>query len=67
VLGAYSVVTGQLTTIANNSYIRSVTICGMLQKLAKEYVGREIVIVIVLDNARYLRYLNLIERLCKFV
>jgi hypothetical protein len=51
VLGAYNILTGQLITIANDSYINSITICEMLQKIAGQYVGREI--IIVLDNAKY--------------
>ena len=53
VLGAFNAITGQLTTVANDSYITSTTVCEMLHKLAKQYAGRPI--VIILDNASYQR------------
>jgi transposase len=53
VLGAYNAITGQLTTVANDGYITATTVCEMLHKLAEQYAGRSI--VIVLDNARYQR------------
>jgi transposase len=53
VLGAFNVITGQLTTVANDGYITATTVCELLHKLAKQYAGRPI--VIVLDNARYQR------------
>ena len=58
VLGAYDVVTGQLTTVANDGYINAMTVCEMLRKLAVRYAGRPI--VIVLDNARY-QHCKLVE------
>jgi len=51
VLGAFNVVSGQLTTVANDGYITATTVCELLRKLAAQYAGRPI--VIVLDNARY--------------
>jgi transposase len=51
VLGAFNVVSGQLTTVANDGYITATTVCELLRKLAVQYSGRPI--VIVLDNARY--------------
>jgi transposase len=53
VLGAYNVVSGQLTTVANDGYITATTVCELLRKLAVQYAGCPI--VIVLDNARYQR------------
>jgi transposase len=53
VLGAFNAITGELTTVANDSYITSTTVCEMLHKLAKQYAGRPI--VIILDNASYQR------------
>ena len=50
VLGAFNVITGQLTTVANDGYITATTVCEMLHKLAEQYAGRPI--VIILDNAR---------------
>jgi transposase len=62
VLGAYNVITGQLTTVANDGYITATTVCELLHKLAEQYAGRPI--VIVLDNARYQRC-KLVEDLAK--
>ena len=62
VLGAFNVITGQLTTVANDGYITATTVCEMLHKLAEQYAGRPI--VIILDNARYQRC-KLVEDLAK--
>ena len=53
VLGAFNAITGQLTTVANDGYITATTVCELLHKLAEQYAGHPI--VIVLDNARYQR------------
>jgi transposase len=60
VLGAFNAITGQLTTVANDGYITATTVCELLHKLAEQYAGRPI--VIVLDNARYQRC-KLVEEL----
>jgi len=62
VLGAYNAITGQLTTVANDGYITATTVCELLRKLAEQYAGRPI--VIVLDNARY-QHCKLVEELAK--
>jgi transposase len=62
VLGAYNVVSGQLTTVANDGYITATTVCEMLHKLSEQYAGRPI--VIVLDNARY-QHCKLVEALAE--
>lgn len=62
VLGAYNVVSGKLTTVANDGYITATTVCELLQKLAELYVG--IPIVLVLDNARY-QHCKLVEAKAK--
>jgi transposase len=51
VLGALNFVTKEVTTVTNDAYITSITICEMLQKLAAKYAGTAI--HIILDNARY--------------
>jgi transposase len=51
VLGALNFVTNKITTITNDAYITSTEICGLLRKLAVEYAGNPI--YLVLDNARY--------------
>jgi len=51
VLGALNFVTKKVTTIANDKYITATEVCEMLRKVAAEYVGRAV--HIVLDNARY--------------
>ena len=53
VLGAYNFVTGELTSVTNDSYITATEVCELLQKLSKQYVGCPI--SVVMDNARYQR------------
>ena len=51
VLGALNFITKKMTTVTNDSYINAFEICTMLEKLAAEYAGTPI--YLVLDNARY--------------
>ena len=51
VLGALNYLTKKATTVVNDTYITSTEICGLLKKLAAEYVN--VPICLVLDNARY--------------
>ena len=51
VLGALDFVSKKVTTVANNTYITAAEVCEMLRKVASEYVGKPV--HIVLDNARY--------------
>lgn len=51
VLGALNFVTKKVTTVANDSYITAAEVCEMLRKVALEYAGKPV--HIVLDNARY--------------
>ena len=51
VLGALNFVTKKVTTVTNDAYITATEICEMLRKVAAEYEGKAI--HIVLDNARY--------------
>ena len=51
VLGALNHVTKKLTTVTNDTYITSTQVCELLKKVAEEYVGKTI--HIVLDNASY--------------
>ena len=51
VLGALNFVTKKVTTVANDTYITAATVCEMLRKVAAEYAGKPL--HIVLDNARY--------------
>ena len=62
VLGAFNAISGQFTMVANDGYITATTVCELLQKLAVQYAGRPI--VIVLDNARY-QHCNLVKDLAK--
>ena len=43
--------TKKVTTIANDKYITATEVCEMLRKVAAEYAGKSV--HIVLDNARY--------------
>jgi transposase len=51
VLGALNFVTKKVTTVTNDTYITGAEICSMLMKLAAEYAGKTI--YVILDNARY--------------
>jgi transposase len=51
VLGALNFVTKKATIVANDTYITAVEVCEMLRKVAAEYAGKAV--HIVLDNARY--------------
>jgi transposase len=51
VLGALNFMTKKLTTITNDTYITASQICSLLLKVADEYVGMPI--YLILDNARY--------------
>jgi len=51
VLGALDYVSKKITTVTNTAYITATEVCQLLEKIAKEYVGKAI--FIVLDNARY--------------
>ena len=51
VLGALNFVTKKVTVVANDAYITATEVCDMLRKVATEYAGKPV--HIVLDNARY--------------
>ena len=51
VLGALNFVTKEVTTVADDAYINAVVVCEMLRKVASEYAGKSV--HIVLDNACY--------------
>ena len=51
VLGALNFVTKKVTAVTNDTYITAAEVCGILRKVAAEYAGKPI--HIVLDNARY--------------
>jgi len=51
VLGALDFVSKKITTITNDTYITSVQVCDLLRKLALDYAGSPI--HLVLDNASY--------------
>jgi transposase len=51
VLGALNFLTKRVTTIANVTYITASEVCEMLRKVAMEYAGKPV--HIILDNARY--------------
>jgi Integrase core domain. len=62
VLGAFNAASGELTSVANDSYITATTVCELLKKLSIQYAGRSI--VIVLDNARC-QHCRMVEELAK--
>jgi len=51
VLGALNFVSKKVTTVTNDTYITSTHICDMLRKIALEYAGKPI--SVILDNASY--------------
>jgi len=51
VLGALNFVTKKVTTVVNDTYITAAEVCEMLRKVASEYSGKAV--HIILDNARY--------------
>ena len=51
VLGALNFVTKKLTTVTNDTYITAAEVCEMLRRVAAEYIGKPV--HIILDNARY--------------
>ena len=53
VLGALNFVTKTIESVTNDTYITSVQVVELLEKLAERYVGKPI--AIVLDNASYQR------------
>lgn len=59
VLGALNATTHELLTMTNDSYITAETVCALLEKIAKRYVG--IPITLFLDNARYQRCALVVE------
>ena len=50
-LGAIDFVSKKVTAVTNDTYITATEVCEMLKKLAEEYAGKKI--HVVLDNARY--------------
>ena len=51
VLGALNFVSKKVSTVTNDAYITASEVCALLKKIAVEYAGKPI--YIVLDNARY--------------
>ena len=51
VLGALNFVSKKVSTVSNDAYITASEVCDLLKKIAVEYAGKPI--YIVLDNARY--------------
>jgi transposase len=51
VLGALNFISKKMTVVTNETYINAISICELLNKIAVEYAGKSI--YIVLDNARY--------------
>jgi transposase len=59
VLGAINFAAKKVTAVANDTYITATEVCGMLWKVAAEYAGKAI--HIVLDNARYQKCAVVVE------
>jgi transposase len=59
VLGALNFVTKRITTVTNDAYITATEICEMLRRVAAEYKGEPI--HVVLDNERYKKCMVVME------
>ena len=51
VLGALNFITKNLVTVTNDTYITATQVCELIRKIADEYVGKPI--YLILDNASY--------------
>ncbi len=60
VLGALNAITHQLITVTNESYINSLSVCTLLEKIA--LLGLQEPITLVMDNARYQRCPLVVEK-----
>ena len=60
VLGALNAITHEMVTFTNDSYINAQSVCALLEKITKLYVG--LPITIFLDNARYQRCALVMEK-----
>jgi transposase len=60
VLGALNAITHQLITVTNESYINSVSVCSLLEKIV--LLGLQGPITLVMDNARYQRCRLVMEK-----
>ena len=60
VLGALDFITKKLTTVTNDTYITATQVCELLEKIAIDYVGRPV--YLILDNASYQKC-NLVKEL----
>ena len=60
VLGALNAITHEILTITNDTYITAESVCLLLEKVARLYVG--LPVSIFLDNARYQRCALVIEK-----
>lgn len=57
VLGAYNPISNNLTTVTNDTYINSISVEELLEKIASEYntATADVTTTLVLDNASYQR------------
>jgi len=60
VLGALNYISGKIETVTNDTYITAVQVVELLDKLAYEYAGKRI--VLILDNAKYQRCATVISK-----
>lgn len=62
VLGAYDPIRHEAITVTNDTYINQFVFCEFLDKIAAAYVGTELPITVVLDNAKYQKCPSVIEK-----
>jgi uncharacterized membrane protein YhfC len=60
VLGALHAISHQLITVSNDSYIKAISVCELLEKIAA--LGLQTPITVVMDNARYQRCRLVLEK-----
>ena len=60
VLGALDFCSNRVVTVTNDTYITALQVCELLAKIAADYTGRAI--YVVLDNAKYQKCAAVIEK-----
>jgi transposase len=60
VLGALNAITHEIVTVCNDSYINSLTVCHLMEKLKQ--IHPNMPISLVMDNARYQRCKMVLEK-----
>jgi transposase len=62
ILGAIDAISHDFVSVCNTSYINSLSVCELLEKISLKHKKDSIPVTIVLDNARYQRCAYVMER-----